>query len=83
LQGSEATDYHKPDGKVFAPALKLLAEQGIDKSSVVYVGEALSDLRAANDAQLGFIAVTQGLVDAAEFTATGVHTVFTDLRQVS
>ncbi len=82
IQGSEATNFHKPDGRVFAAALKILQAKGIQKNEIVYVGEALSDLQAAQNADLDFIAVTQGMVDAATFRANGAQTICKNLAQV-
>ena len=81
LQGSEATKYHKPDGRVFEPALATLAEHGIRDATIVYVGEALSDFQAAKDSRLEFIGITQGRVSLEEFKSVGVDKVFNDLRQ--
>lgn len=81
LQGSEATEYHKPDGSVFEPALAKLKALGIE-DGIAYVGEAMSDLKAATNAGLDFIAVTQGFVDEAAFRAAGATHVFANLKQV-
>jgi len=83
IQGSEATESHKPDAKVFAPALEILLDKGIEKGQIVYVGEALSDLQAAQNAGLDFIGVTQGMIDKPAFLAAGAHVVYDNLRQVT
>lgn len=81
VYGSEATEYHKPDGRVFEPAVASLAAHGIS-DGIAYVGEALSDFEAAMDARLDFIGITQGLVSAEEFKAAGADVVFDNLQQV-
>jgi len=82
LQGSEATEHHKPDPRVFDPALKRLAELGIDRSDIVYVGDDIRDYHAARDEGLGFIGVTQGLFTAADFQEAGAESVFDNLAGV-
>jgi len=82
LQGSEATEYHKPDPRVFDPALKRLADLGIDRSEIVYVGDDVRDYYAARDAGIGFIGVTQGLFTESEFQEAGAEHVFANLVQV-
>jgi HAD superfamily hydrolase (TIGR01549 family) len=83
IQGSEATQFHKPDGRVFEPALKRLRDKGIGKDEIVYVGEALSDLRAAQNVGLDFIGVTQGMADEPTLRAAGAQTVCGNLNQVT
>ena len=67
LQGSESTNYHKPDGRVFDPALATLRARHI-KGSIVYVGDALMDCLAARSAGLDFFGVTLGFTTRKEFT---------------
>lgn len=83
IQGSDHTPFHKPDGRVFAPALKILHDKSIAKREVVYVGEALSDLQAAQSASLDFIGVTQGTINAPTFRAAGAQHVYDNLYQVT
>lgn len=82
-QGADATDRHKPDGRWFEPALAILKQEGIGKSDVVYVGEALTDYEAARAGGIDFIAVTQGFAKADEFRAAGARAVFSGLGQVN
>ncbi len=62
VQGAKATPYHKPDGRVFDPALARLAELGISRSEVLYVGDALMDQEAAAQAGIRFVGVATGFV---------------------
>jgi HAD superfamily hydrolase (TIGR01549 family) len=81
VQGSESTEYHKPDPRVFTPALAALAGRDITEG-IVYVGDALSDYLAARDAGFTFVGVTQGFVDEAAFRQAGAEYVFHDLKNV-
>jgi phosphoglycolate phosphatase-like HAD superfamily hydrolase len=80
-QGAEATEFHKPDGRWFEPALKTLTELGIEAQDVVYVGEALSDMQAARAGGVNFIAVTQGFFSADDFSNAGEGLIFVNLSQ--
>jgi phosphoglycolate phosphatase-like HAD superfamily hydrolase len=81
IQGTEATNYHKPDGRVFIPALNKLSELGVH-DGIAYVGDALSDFKAATDAGLEFIAVTQGLASREQFLRAGAKYVFSNLKKI-
>jgi len=80
-QGAEATKHHKPDGRVFEPALTKLKTLGIT-DKIVYVGEALSDYQAAKAAGLDFMGVTQGLIGQADFESAGAKVVFSNLAEI-
>jgi phosphoglycolate phosphatase-like HAD superfamily hydrolase len=71
VQGAEATPYHKPDGRVFDPALAHLAERSITPSEVLYVGDALMDHEAAAHAGLQFVGVATGFVSMEQFQEAG------------
>jgi phosphoglycolate phosphatase-like HAD superfamily hydrolase len=71
VQGAEATPYHKPDGRVFDPALARLAELGIRRSEVLYVGDALMDHEAAIHASIRFVGVATGFVGIEQFREAG------------
>lgn len=75
IQGAEATTHHKPDGRVFDPALARLAELNIARSEVVYVGDALMDYEAARDAGIQFLGVATGFVTIEQFKAAGAQAV--------
>lgn len=66
-QTAEDTPYHKPDHRVFEPALAWLAEQQVQPDEVVYVGDGLHDMKAAVGAGFNFVGVETGLVTAEEF----------------
>lgn len=66
-QTADDTPFHKPDPRVFAPALEWLAGQNVEPSEVVYVGDGLHDMKAALGAGFSFIGVETGLVTAEQF----------------
>lgn len=62
------TRHHKPDARVFEPALAALAMYGIPPSKVTYVGDMKSDQQAAENAGLGgFIGAASGIVTVDQF----------------
>ncbi|HSW91662.1 MAG TPA: HAD-IA family hydrolase [Candidatus Saccharimonadales bacterium] len=77
LQTQEDTPYHKPDSRVFDPASHWLKQLGVEKGDgVLYIGDGLHDMKAANAAGFHFIGVETGLVDANGFKeagATSIH----------
>lgn len=74
-QTADDTPFHKPDPRVFEPALKWLAEQYITPHEVLYVGDGLQDMRAAQGAGLHFIGAETGLVTAEQFLEHGVESI--------
>ncbi len=81
IQGSDESEYHKPDPRVFDPAKKHLAEQDIT-DGIVYVGDALSDYQASRDAGLSFIGVTTGFVDEQTFRGAGAAHIISGLAEL-
>lgn len=75
IQTEDDTIYHKPDSRVFEPTLKWLAKQGIQTDEVIYVGDSLNDMKAAQGAGLQFIGVGTGLVTPDEFKQNGVNAI--------
>ncbi len=67
VQTEEDTVYHKPDSRVFAPALKWLAQEQIHPNEVLYVGDSLNDMKAALGAGLQFLGIPTGLTSLEEF----------------
>lgn len=70
-QTEEDTSFHKPDPRVFDPAITWLAERDIVPSETLYVADGLHDMRAALGAGFNFMGVTTGLVTLAQFRAAG------------
>lgn len=82
-QNSEDTDYHKPDPKVFEPAIAWLKEQGVKPDEVVYIGDGLHDMKAALGAGFSFLGVETGLVSAEQFKAAGATSISSVAKLIS
>lgn len=80
-QGSDTAQHHKPDPRVFEPALQQLGAIGIT-DRIVYIGDAINDFYAAHGAGLDFIGVTQGFAAHDQFRAAGATNIAADLLQV-
>lgn len=74
-QTADDTPYHKPDPKVFEPAVAWLAERHIRPDEVMYIGDGLHDMRAATGAGFNFLGVETGLVTAEEFLAENAKSI--------
>lgn len=74
-QSADDTDFHKPDPRVFDPALAWLAERGLKPAEVLYVGDGLHDMKAAVGAGFNFLGVQTGLVTGDEFTAAEARSI--------
>jgi phosphoglycolate phosphatase-like HAD superfamily hydrolase len=72
IQASGESEHHKPDPRVFDVLIRLLQGSNINKNEILYVGDSLSDLYAASDAELQFIAVLTGSTSRQQFHAAGV-----------
>lgn len=68
LQAADETDFHKPNPKVFDPALKYLDDQhGItNPEEMVYIGDSLRDYYAARDRGLKFVGIPNGVTESKE-----------------
>ncbi|HSW74419.1 MAG TPA: HAD hydrolase-like protein [Candidatus Saccharimonadales bacterium] len=74
-QTEDDTSFHKPDPKVFEPAIAWLASRHISPHETLYVGDGLHDMQAAIGAGFNFVGVTKGLVTADEFAEAGVTSI--------
>lgn len=74
-QTADDTEFHKPDGRVFEPAKEWAEIHGIQPHQILYVGDGLHDMRAAQEAGLIFIGVETGLTTAEEFLDHGAKSV--------
>ncbi len=72
LQTEDDTIFHKPDPRVFDPAVKWLIEQDISPSEVIYIGDHSRDLTAAKGAGFDFVGIASGVVTLDEFAKLGV-----------
>lgn len=60
---------HKPDPRVFEPAMMSLA--GVSRGEVLYVGDAVTDALAAQGAGIQFVGIARDLVRRKEFETAG------------
>lgn len=67
MQTEEDTAFHKPDPGVFELALFWLAQEGIQPHEVLYVGDHLNDMIAAQGSGIKFIGVGTGLISIEKF----------------
>lgn len=72
IQGLEDCEAHKPDPKVFDNVFALMEAMGLEKDTVVFVGDALKDFHAARLAGIDFIAIVSGAVTREEFFEAGI-----------
>ncbi len=70
-QTADDTQYHKPDARVFEPAIAWLKERQIEPNDVVYIADGLHDMKAARGAGFQFVGVETGLVKSSDFLANG------------
>jgi phosphoglycolate phosphatase len=70
-QTEDDTAFHKPDPRVFEPAISWLAQRNIEPKQVLYVADGLHDMKAALGAGFNFMGVPTGLVTAAQFQESG------------
>ncbi len=70
-QASDESIYHKPDPRVFGPALSWLKRFNIQAHETLYVGDGIKDFKAASEAGLQFIGVETGLVSIEQFREVG------------
>ena len=66
-QTADDTLFHKPDPRVFEPAIKWLSQHKIKLNQVLYIGDGLQDMKAALGAGFSFLGVETGLITAKEF----------------
>ncbi|HUP26710.1 MAG TPA: HAD-IA family hydrolase [Candidatus Limnocylindrales bacterium] len=72
---ADETPYHKPDPKVFTPAIKWLTDRHIKPAETLYIGDSLLDMQAARGAGFSFIGVETGLTSNEDFMKAGANSV--------
>lgn len=82
LQTADDTKIHKPDPRVFDPALKLLGRKGLNRHEILYVGDSLRDWRAARDAGLHFLGLADNTTPRQAFQQEGA-TVINSLTELT
>ncbi len=73
IQGSTDSLFHKPDPRVFDAALSLLKKLHILPNHILYVGDDIRDMKAAQGAGIHFIAIPNGLTPKEEFIKNGAQ----------
>ncbi|MBI2327910.1 HAD hydrolase-like protein [Candidatus Curtissbacteria bacterium] len=74
-QTADDTPFHKPDPRVFEPAIKWLKARKVEPREVIYIADGLQDMKAALGAGFGFIGVQTGLTTADRFSENGAFSV--------
>ena len=74
-QTADDTTFHKPDPRVFEPAIVWLASQEVLPNEVIYIGDGLHDMKAALGAGFNFLGVETGLVTAEQFAGNGATSI--------
>lgn len=72
IYGHEETRYHKPDPRVLEAPLQSLADRGIQRNSILYIGDSVRDYLAAAGNNVAFICVLTGLESREEVIDGGV-----------
>jgi phosphoglycolate phosphatase len=67
IQSFFDTDVHKPNPEVFLPTIEKLKTKNIDKSEIIYVGDAIDDYEAASNAGLHFCGIANRTVNVSVF----------------
>lgn len=74
-QTADDTPFHKPDKRVFEPALAWLERARVRPDEVVYIGDGLHDMKAALGAGFSFLGVETGLITAEQFRTEGASSI--------
>ena len=75
IQSAEDTEFHKPNPRVFDPALAKLEKLSISKNNISYIGDSIRDFEAAKQAGLNFVGILRGTSSKEEFDAVGATTI--------
>ncbi len=81
LQTSEDTEFHKPDPRVFAPAIEACAKRGIPVTNIRYVGDSLVDYKAAEGAGIEFIGIYGHTAPKEDFDRLGIRAIH-DIKEL-
>lgn len=74
-QTQDDTPYHKPDKRVFDPALAWLVQHDITPQETLYIGDGLLDMEASIGAGMNFLGVETGLITADGFKAASATSI--------
>jgi len=73
IQGSTDSLFHKPDPRVFDAVIQILKEIDISLDEILYIGDDIRDMQAAQGAGIHFIAIPNGLTSKEEFIKKGAR----------
>jgi len=73
LQAIDTWDYHKPHIKALDNILLRLAELGITKEGILYVGDAVVDWQCASGAGVRFVGVETGVLNRTAWKIRGLE----------
>lgn len=76
IHGKEDCLFHKPDPRVFDPAIQILNRSRIKESQILYVGDSLIDYFAAKNRGLSFVATVSGCSSREVFLKEGLDEAF-------
>ncbi|MDP1846135.1 MAG: HAD hydrolase-like protein [Candidatus Moranbacteria bacterium] len=66
-------ELHKPNPEVFSRIISILLSEGVRREEILYIGDNITDFRAANGAGIYFVGVTSGgLTTRDDFLRIGV-----------
>lgn len=75
IQTSEDTPHHKPNPRVFDPAIVVCRNRGISLPNTRYVGNSLVDYEAANGAGIPFVGIYGHTAPKEDFDRLGIRTI--------
>ena len=75
IQTEDDTNVHKPNPKVFAPMIRVMAEYEIVPADMLYIGDHPTDFQASTGAGLQFIGMAERTISAAEFATMGARSI--------
>ncbi len=84
VQTADDTTVHKPNPVVFEPAVQILAQRGIERHEIVYVGDSRQDHTASTGAGLRFIGLSHNEESRQLFQDLGAQQAhnFSELRRM-
>jgi phosphoglycolate phosphatase-like HAD superfamily hydrolase len=72
IWGWEDTSRYKPDPHALEPLLNSADKMGLDRNSLIYVGDSISDYHVASSNDISFIAVLTGIHTEKDFLLCGL-----------
>ncbi|MBC7952347.1 MAG: phosphoglycolate phosphatase [Rhodospirillaceae bacterium] len=79
VTGGDNLPFRKPDGRHILATVEMM---GLTPDSVLYVGDSITDVRAARDAKIPVVAVAWGYADEGGAEALGADAVIDDFSAI-